>query len=185
MKLNRLLLIAALGTVSVFAAPLTETCTPTNAGLITGGVVIASATSVTCGALAADAGDVLTGLTLQATLTWSDSAGVGTTNVSTIVGTGGVFTAPLTVSAPGSGIGINSPNPITETVALSSYGGGTFTIGVPTTTGGVPNSAQITIKLVATESPIGSATPEPTSMLLFGSGFLALGLVARARKSRS
>src|SRR5262249_18165326 len=30
-----------------------------------------------------------------------------------------------------------------------------------------------------------SQTPEPTSLLLFGSGFLAVGLVARARRNRS
>jgi hypothetical protein len=65
-----------------------------------------------------------------------------------------------------------------------------FTIGAsaPTSVPGTfPANGTITITLntVETSTGTGGSTPEPTSLILFGSGFLALGLVARARKNRS
>lgn len=47
------------------------------------------------------------------------------------------------------------------------------------------NTGTTSVQAAISDTPTGGTTPEPTSLLLFGSGFLALGLVARARKSRS
>jgi len=47
------------------------------------------------------------------------------------------------------------------------------------------NTGNTSIQALISDVPVGGTSPEPTSMLLFGSGFLALGLVARARHKRS
>jgi hypothetical protein len=49
--------------------------------------------------------------------------------------------------------------------------------------GGVlPDNASVTISYTTIETPIESGVPEPTSMILLGSGFLAVGLSARLRR---
>jgi PEP-CTERM motif len=47
----------------------------------------------------------------------------------------------------------------------------------------IPDNASISVAYTTTEAPAG--VPEPTSLILLGSGFLAIGFAARQRKIRS
>lgn len=95
----------------------------------------------------------------------------------------GVITG--TVSGTASNAVVTWANP-SQTIIVA--GGSSITYSIsnlnlglvpPSTSGGIT-----TIQAQITDTPTGGV-PEPTSMILFGSGFLAVGLVARARRKRS
>jgi len=194
MKLNFLMLgvLVAAGVASAA----TIACPPPNNPAVTAGSPVAG--TFNCPAVTATPGFVITGATVTASFTWQDTNGVSTTSLSSIItqnsgqisGLGPfTVTAPLSASVGNTRIGAGSQISGAGTVA-SLAGLNAFTIGAsaPTSVPGTfPANGTITITLntVETSTGTGGSTPEPTSLILFGSGFLALGLVARARKNRS
>ena len=98
-------------------------------------------------------------------------------------GTGNIPVGQITGSISGTNSSgqINWANPSSTIITA---GGTTVTYSVAQTTLNLSpastNNGQTTIQAQITDT---SATPEPTSLLLFGSGFLALGVLARKSPS--
>jgi PEP-CTERM motif len=193
MKSKLMLFLAGLVALSTASAA-TIACTPVNNNVISNGVFVALPLAFTCPGTNAGPGNNITAVAVEVFVSFQDAVGGGqhqltatateasgeiagavASTVTTAVNDNIAFAATTGlggVTAPGSG----------ATVGITTALAG-FTINVNAASLGqvIPDNGSITVAYTTTETPNGSI-PEPTSMILLGSGFLAVGLSARLRR---
>ena len=190
--MNKLLAIVSfLGLASVGQAAFIN-CTPPQLDTIINAVGVTS-TNFTC-----TTGSVAVGSTVQIKVSGTfqeNAAPVG--QVYSVLYTtsspafGGISVGAASCSASGTGSTFNQAlgNCVGNgavSILTTALAGPTFTL---TVTGGagstpLPFNASASVSFEVTP-PRGGNIPEPTSLVLLGSGFLAIGLSARFRRSRS
>jgi len=151
-----------------------------------------TASAISCGGFDSGAGDIITSATLLATFGFTNGP-FGTTSGSTAsetvtAGAGAFNTDTVTETLTGGNVSTGYSPAVPDTLGTVSPGTetfGTFSVSVSSTCcsagGPVDTSGQVIVQYTYSST---TGAPEPVSMLLFGSGLLAVSLVGRKKLIR-
>lgn len=182
--MKNFILLLAVASLSQ-AATLQSICTPTNQNLITNAANV-SPQIVTCGPLSADPGFTLSSIGLELIGSFQDTIPGGGSKSIHFLLTNSLNAATVAADATGT-FSANTGDIVGLQVAIAHVGSiASLTVtGVASNNGvnALPDNASFTGIVNAVQVST-SSTPEPISMLLFGSGLIGLSVLGRKKLAR-
>lgn len=182
--MKKFILLLAAASLSQ-AAVLQSLCSPTNQNVITNGVNV-SPIAVTCGPLSADAGFALSSIGLELIGSFQDTIPGGGSKSIHFSLTNSLNAATIAGDATGT-FSANTGDIVGLQVAIVQVGSiASLTVTGTATNNGInalPDNASFTALVNATQVST-TGTPEPVSMLLFGSGLIGLSVIGRKKFAR-